>query len=511
MLSRATALVTLAIAAAACAQTTVSIDPANTYQTIEGFGAHGSAKVWWQDGTYYTERFGNLVIGDMGLTMIRNEFYPDFEPSNENGDPNNLDMSKFSYTGIFGNRQKGYIVSMKNKAASLGEPLRWITSYWTPPKWMKTNNSEINGGHLLPSARAELAELAVATVRAYKEQCGVDLYALSIQNEPAFEEPYNSCVYTAEEYRDAIKVIGPKLHGVYPDVKLFGAEDMLHNWTRTPYAGMCQQDPVSRDHLNVFAVHGYSDGVHPTPASEAVSMWTRAGANCTAAGKPLWMTETSGYTESWDDCLHLAEMIYAALKYGKLAAWVWWQLGGGCDYNALVTTDGEYCRRGYIHKHFARYIRPGAVMIDAISSEELVFSVAFHHPQQHTLALVLLNAGNAQQTVSLAGAGLPSLTVYRSTSSESCQERGTLAPGATLTMPAQSLVTLYGSGYQPTAAVRRASVRAAMRGTGAGAASVYNLRGRKTATDAVAQGRRSAGVVVLHDPASGVAATHIAR
>ncbi|MBD3243134.1 MAG: hypothetical protein GF331_21260, partial [Chitinivibrionales bacterium] len=187
---------------------------------------------------------------------------------------------------------------------------------------MKTNNSTVNGGALKSAAHGEFAEYCIATVRAYREQCDVDLYALSIQNESAFVEPYNSCVYTPEQYRDAIKAVGPRLHTAHPDVKLFGAEDMLANWTRNPYAGYCQQDPVAREHLQVFAVHGYSDGVHPTPASDAVTKWNNTGRNCWSAGKPLWMTETSGYDLSWSGAVHLAESIYTALKYGRVAAWV---------------------------------------------------------------------------------------------------------------------------------------------------------------------------------------------
>ncbi|MBD3242502.1 MAG: hypothetical protein GF331_18075 [Chitinivibrionales bacterium] len=474
--------VSVVVTAFTASAVNVTIDETAEHQTIEGFGAHGSMSVWWSGGPFYNAQFLDRVVDDLGLTINRNEFYPDFEPQNENGDPNSLNYSAFNFDGIFMNKQRGWINALKNKAQSSGEPIRFITSYWSPPAWMKTNNSTKNGGNLKAEARPELAELAVATVRAYKEECGVDLYALSIQNEPAFVEPYNSCVYSAEQYRDAIKVVGPKLHSAYPNVKLFGAEDMLSRWTVEPYAGYCQQDPISREHLNVFAVHGYSDGQHPTPASDAVSKWKIAGNNCASAGKPLWMTETSGYDDSWSGAFELAEMIYAALKYGKIAAWVWWQLSENTSCSVYVFMyNGNPTKRYYIHKQYYRYIRPGAVMVDAASDNELVFSLAFHHKQNNTLTVVLINATNSSQTVNLAGNSLPTFNAYRTTSSDNCVSAGTVTNS--INLAPSSVYTLYGTNYEPAVnAVNPTTGRVSLAGvTTLGSARIYTLDGKLVA------------------------------
>ncbi len=469
-----------AFAAATVAQVTVSLRPDSTYQTIEGFGAHGSMNVWWSGGPFYNNDFLNLVVDDLGMTMNRNEFYPDYEPTNDNGDPNTL--GSFNTNGIFVNKQKGWINALKAKADQSGEPIRFIATYWSPPAWMKVNNSEVGGNAatniLKTGVEAELGELGVATVKAYKDQCNIDLYALSMQNEPAFDEPYNSCVYDATRYRDVFKVFGPRVHGTYPDVKLFGAEHMLAHWGT--FEGQLFQDPLAREHIGAFAVHGYSDGVHPTPTSSAVLKWQQAARNVDPSGKGLWMTETSGYSDSWTDAFHLAEMIYAGLRHGHMSAWVWWQLSENTTNSVYVFMyNGNPTKRYYVHKQYARYVRPDAVMIGApVSGDDLVFAAAFYHAQQHTLAIVLLNANSASRTVTLSGSDLPSFQSYRTSSSENCVSAGAVTTSVTL--PASSITTLYGTGYNPsTPVIDPATGRVNRAGLAAhGDAYVYALDGK---------------------------------
>jgi glucuronoarabinoxylan endo-1,4-beta-xylanase len=452
-ISVVSATLVAALAATTVAQVTVGIRPDSVYQTIEGFGAHGSLNVWWSDGPFYNDQFLNLVVDDLGLTMNRNEFYPDYESTNDNNDPNTL--GTFNTNGIFVNKQRGWINALKNKAAQSGEPIRFIASYWSPPSWMKQNNSTVGGDAatniLRTGVENELGEFGVATVKAYKDQCNVDLYALSMQNEPAFDEPYNSCVYTPTRYRDVFKVFASRVHAVYPNVKLFGAEHMLINWGT--FEGQLNTDSTARAHINAFAVHGYSDGVHPTASSQAVQKWKQAGNNVFPTGKGLWMTETSGYSDTWTDAFHLAEMIYAGLRHGKMSAWVWWQLSENTSNSVYVFMyNGNPTKRYYVHKQFYRYIRPDAVMIGApVSGDTLTFVTAFHHRQNQTLSVVLLNANTSSRTVTLSGTELPTFQVYRTSGSENCVNAGT-ATGS-VTLPANSITTLYGTGYNPSTPV----------------------------------------------------------
>jgi hypothetical protein len=279
------------------------------------------------------------------------------------------------------------------------------------------------------------------------------------------------------------KIFGARVKADYPNVKLFGAEDMLARWTVSgAFPGPLMADATSRGLMDAIAVHGYSDGVHPTPVSQAAGLWRTVARNLATVNKPVWMTETSGYFDTWADAFQVAEAIYVALKYGKLAAWVWWQLSEGASNEYSMMNNGTPGKRAYVHKQYARYIRPDAVGVgDSCVGDTLIFSVAFRHKQQHTLTIVLLNANSAQRTVTLVGPSMPTFTAYRTSSTENAANVGTVTTSVTL--PASSVVTLYGTNYDPpTPVVDPGSGRVNMAGlTARGNARVFTLDGKLVA------------------------------
>ncbi|MBD3239169.1 MAG: hypothetical protein GF331_01180 [Chitinivibrionales bacterium] len=472
---------TMALTLACCVVTagavTVTVDPSVEYQTIEGFGGFGLNLIT-------TQSYLDKIIGDLGVTMIRT---------------NTADAAQSV------DDWANFVNAVKARADALGEPMRFIASTWSPPAHMKVNNSvdglDPNTNKLRPENYDDYGEVVKTFLQQMKTKTGIDYYGVSFQNEPAFPEPYWSCVYTAQEYRDMIKAAAPIVKQAFPNILVFGAEDMLANWTVNPYAGFCQADPVARELLNVFAVHGYSDGVHPTPASGAVRKWQLAGQNCLQAGKPLWMTETSGYPSNWDGAFELAEMIYAALKHGKLAAWVWWTIAGRGDEYYLM--DGETpTQKYYTSKNFYRYIRPGAVMVDALSDDSLVFSVGFHHKQNRTLSLVLLNANSSARTVTISGDNLPTFHRYLTTSSINCEGQGTTG-AANIQLPAKSVTSLYGENYNPSVAVSRPHnrhTRPRPRPNASVATRWYTLTGQKVRQVSPRAG--AAGVMIARQASS---------
>jgi len=176
----------------------ISVNKGTTYQTIEGFGAHGAMDVWWEGGPFFNQAFLDRMIDDLGLTIVRNEYYPP--------DDNQCNFAK----------QTPYLRAMKEKAAASGEPLKFIATFWSPPAAFKDNNSIKQGGRVLPEHYADLGKYAVSAIAAYKD-IGIDLYALSLQNEPNFKEPYNSCVYNPGQYRDMLKAAGPIIKQAFPN------------------------------------------------------------------------------------------------------------------------------------------------------------------------------------------------------------------------------------------------------------------------------------------------------
>lgn len=419
----------------------VTINQAVTYQTIDGFGAHGAMNVWWSNGPFYDDNYLNLVINDLGLTINRNEYYP--KPNEPGQWP----------------KQIPYLQAIKAKADASGEPLKFITAYWTPPHWMKEPQS-CCGGHLRTDCRDDLGTYSVQAIQDYKN-IGIDLYAMSMQNEPDFNEPYNSCYYTHEQYRDMLKVAGPIIHSSWPNVRLYGAEHMLwvQEWDATNFEYDIINDPCAFAQMGIWAVHGYgNDGQTPDPASGEAAAWNYAQNRFEPTGKHFWMTETSGYHDDWSDSRQLAQSIYAALRYGHISAWVWWQISEDDGYGNppgeyVLMNNGVPGKRYYVSKQFYRYIRPEALMVESVSDDPNVFVVAFKHPVQRTATVVLINTDPVAARpayIRLSGDILPkSYNIYRTSATENCISAGSVGLDGYVMLPSSSITTVYGTDLCP--------------------------------------------------------------
>jgi glucuronoarabinoxylan endo-1,4-beta-xylanase len=218
------ALLWFAAANAQAAQ--VTIDRTQRMQTIDGFGFFGAHNVWWgQPQDMVNPAWVDAVVDDLGITIWRNELSPTADA--------------VAAQDAEWNKMRPVVQALSDKAKSSGVPLKIILSVWSPPSTMKCVvgkggvqdgtpylGGTKNGGGLCPSKHAAYADWLVAGLKQYAD-IGVDVYALSFQNEPLFVEPYNSCVYTAQEYADTLAAIGPVIHAAFPKVKLFGSENML--------------------------------------------------------------------------------------------------------------------------------------------------------------------------------------------------------------------------------------------------------------------------------------------
>ncbi len=444
---------------------TVSIDKATTYQTVDGFGFFGAHDVWWGSaGNMWNDAWGEKVISDLGITIWRNEYFPPATPNASQ----DADWAK----------QKPVVEGLKAKADAHGVDLKFIFTVWSPPEDLKWQSSFTwpgdenatrtdalqttkNGGTLNPNKYDEFGDWLKDGIALYKD-AGVDLYALSLQNELMFTQTFNSCTYTFEWYNDLLKAVVPQIKADYPEVKIFGSENMLDmegadiNWP-VFYHSNLKADPAASANVDILAVHGYNDGVAPTSGSGLAERWTNHKEQFSdPKDKTVWMTETSGYADDWlgngttPGALNLAQDIHAGLYYGNMSAWIWWQgsqLDGIGEFNLMNGTTGG--KKYYASKHFYRYIRPGAVRIKAESSDsDKVFITAYRHDANDTYTLVIINSGTADKPISVTGDDLPaSFAMYRTAEgADNCSFIADVNIDETFVLPAQSIVTLQAGG-----------------------------------------------------------------
>jgi glucuronoarabinoxylan endo-1,4-beta-xylanase len=445
----------MAISLQSTAQT-ITIDKTVQYQTIEGFGGFGPKKVWWESGPYYDAGYLNQTIDSLGVNIFRTQIYWDGEQANDDANPNTFNWAGFNFGASSDNgKQFPFISALAAKGSKI------IGTVWTPPLWMKLfddpsripsecyncNNCAIGtparkpcGGSLNPIYYHEFAEYLVAYVKTLKLQTGVDLYGISIQNEPWFANPFEATVVKPAEYADILKIVAQRFEAEGLTTKFFGPEHMAEwSWgIQTQYVNEILGDSTVKPYLDIYAVHSYVDGV--TPDYGNAEGWTNLYNNITVAhGKPLWMTETSAGETGYTLAFNMSRALYLALRFGRVTGWIYWYMADAMIVNNVPT------KLGYALKNYYRYVRPGAVSVSALSSDPEILPLAFSHETDSATTIVLINNGTTTKTVSidLSGGIIPAqYTVYRTSATENCINAGVMPASGTIQLPPQSITTL---------------------------------------------------------------------
>jgi glucuronoarabinoxylan endo-1,4-beta-xylanase len=312
---------------------------------------------------------------------------------------------------------------------------------WSPPATDK-NNDNVNGGtstNTLKTADYEAWATTLAAFPAYyKAQTGVDLYAVSSQNEPDFNATYEACLYSASQLVSFIDVLGPKLAALNPPVKVLAAEpDNWGNlWGGDGYGPAINADSAASSYVGPIATHDYggtSAGTYARPAPPASNT------------HHVWETEC---TPSGTDAITTATMIYAAFATGGASAWHYWW-----TESLLPNGAANPPPQLYAMGNFSKFVRPGYVRIGVTGaptpSGTVPLVVAFTNPTDSTVAIVVVNGGGAQQiSLFVSGTAWPSTVIPYVTSATA-----KLTPGTAITLTgarfsaslaAQSVTTFVG-------------------------------------------------------------------
>ena len=107
--------------------------------------------------------------------------------------------------------EKFRIPLIKKAIETTGGNLLIYASPWSPPAFMKSNNSMLHGGKLLPEYYQPWANYFVKFIQSYAK-VGIPMWGITIQNEPMAKQRWESCIYTADEERDFLKdYLGPTM------------------------------------------------------------------------------------------------------------------------------------------------------------------------------------------------------------------------------------------------------------------------------------------------------------
>jgi glucuronoarabinoxylan endo-1,4-beta-xylanase len=376
----------------------VSVDWTGTFQTIDGFGASGA----FQRATQLMEvpEPARTEIVDAlfsqqtgaGLSIVRNiigdgSLLPDGVPTIEPS------PGRWQWTG-----DEGQIWLMQ-QAAQRGAT-RFVSTAWSAPAWMKDNGSVI-GGSLSPSHYQDFADYLAAYIRGYKSRFGLDIYAVSIANEPANNAQYSSSLWSGPQFRDFIKTsLAPTFERERLSTKVMMAED--ETWSEELVLDTLA-DAEAAKRVDIVAAHAYLGRI-------------QAFARAAACGKPVWQSEVANWLDNdptMDDGIKWAREVHAFMVDAKASAFLyWWFVSRRNNGGALVILDSPGATTYILNKrlfalgNFARFVRPGYVRIDCTANPAPgVFVSAYKEASSGTFVLVAINAGQEPLTIDLLPKG----------------------------------------------------------------------------------------------------------
>lgn len=196
-------------------QICVFVNPNKTFQTFLGIGGaitDASAEVFAKLPAAKQQEFLDAYYSKqngIGYTLIRTNIHScDFSSGSytyvEEGD---AALKTFSIE-----HDKTFRIPLIKKAiATAGGKINLYASPWSPPAFMKDNNSMLKGGKLLPQYYQSWANYYVKFIQSYQKE-NIPVWGLTVQNEPMATQKWESCIFSAEEERDFLKnYLGPTL------------------------------------------------------------------------------------------------------------------------------------------------------------------------------------------------------------------------------------------------------------------------------------------------------------
>ncbi len=310
-------------------------------------------------------------------------------------------------------RDRKYIIPfIKDALPYCSDELLLFASPWSPPAFMKTNESPIRGGSLKEEYKEIWARYYAKYIKAMAEE-GIQISAISVQNEPIALQPWESCYYSSKDEQEFIeKYLAPILEEEgLSHIKIIiwdHNKERVYDRTKKIF-----ESEAVRQRVWAVGHHWYS-GDHFDGMRLVHEQF----------GKVLISTEICGSIN--EDALSLAE------RYGKELCGDFNNFTAGfCDWNLLLSDQGGpfhnrseksvacagivledkscgchapvlfdtkkkeliYTPIYYYIGHFSRFIERGAKRIATTKYCEQIYTVAFKNPNGQ-LVLILMNTAD---------------------------------------------------------------------------------------------------------------------
>ncbi|NQU45291.1 glycosyl hydrolase [bacterium] len=314
-----------------------------------------------------------------------------FDAYSHNDHPDDFQMEHFSLQ-----RDKRHLIPYIKSAQTWNPRLRLFASPWSPPAWLKTNYSFVEGGSLIdtPQTYQAYALYMRRFVEEYLTE-GISIDRIIIQNEPDSAANFPSCVMPPEQMvRFTVEYLAPAFHEA-------GIRTGLWGGTFRTITGLqshrCMADARFRE---VVEGNGFQYS-YPGPISDLQRLYPNTkvmhtesvcyGGDNTAAQAVTLFYDFMNY-------LNAGCVVYCywnmVLNETAKSSWGWKQ-------NSLITVNRDSGEVTYNPDYatmqlLSRHIRPGARRIESFC---FVKSVIAFQNTDGTVVAFLWNDGETKHAI----------------------------------------------------------------------------------------------------------------
>jgi|SRR5580692_942428 glucosylceramidase len=379
----------------------IRLNPSLKFQPILGFGGAFTDAACYSFNRLasdareqlFHELFGPSEMGlSIGRICVGSSDYSTKLYSYDDGDPD-PDLVRFSIE-----HDREYILPILRQARQANPDLFLFSSPWSPPAWMKFNNSMLGGSmrsHFFPV----YAQYYLKFLQAYAAE-GVAVQALTSQNEVDTDQDGKmpACIWGQEyEIQFVRDHLGPLLENNAIPTKIWILDHNYNLWGRA----MCMlEDEKLHKYANAVAWHGYygttdmMSKVHDA-YPEVEMHWTEGGPDYTDAGYLTdwckWGATFSDVLRNWCRSITAWNLALDEIGHPNIGPF---PCGGVVTIESRtkeITRSGQYWGLA----HYSRAIRRGARRFESQSPVGDLHHLAVENPDGQQV-LVVTNPGSAR-------------------------------------------------------------------------------------------------------------------
>ncbi len=386
----------------------IDVNDAQTFQSVDGFGftlTGGSAEAINQLSSTKKQELLQELFGSAANAISISYLRISIGASDLNATVFSYDDMPAGQTDLslanFSLAPDAELIQLVKDILLINPNIKIMATPWSPPVWMKDNNSTI-GGSLQPQYYNVYAQYFVKYIQKMQVE-GIHIDAITPQNEPLHPGNNPSMLMTALQQAQFIKAnLGPAFQSAGLTTKIVAYD---HNCDQPQYPITVLSDAAAYPFIDGSAFHLYAGDI------SALSTVHTAFPN-----KNLYFTEQyTSSTGSFDGDLkwHIKNVVIGSMRNWSKTA-LEWNLAndasfgphtdGGCTTcKGAITVTGDFSFDRnvgyYIIAHASKFVPAGSIRINSTQTATLS-TVAFKTPTNKKV-LIALNENSAPQVFNI--------------------------------------------------------------------------------------------------------------